>query len=162
MPPSSSPSLRRRWLAMPPLRPASRASSLVHSWAVPFWCAALPPLLAISRCLARSIDAKPRSSLATVDPPPVPSPGFPALACGQIARAGEPIKCNGSATNGREVFDPVGDSGLEPDEEIVRNVCPVRVLMCREPGTAEVDDRFQVHAAAQFENRTAHLADPRQ
>ena len=26
----------RRWLAMPPLRPASRASSLVHSCAVPF------------------------------------------------------------------------------------------------------------------------------
>src|ERR1051326_4210432 len=26
----------RRWLAIPPLRPASRASSLVHSWAVPF------------------------------------------------------------------------------------------------------------------------------
>src|SRR6187551_491665 len=50
---------------MPPLRPASRASSLVHSWAVPFWCAALPPLLAISRCLARSIEANPRSSFAT-------------------------------------------------------------------------------------------------
>jgi hypothetical protein len=26
----------RRWLAIPPLRPASRASSLVHSCAVPF------------------------------------------------------------------------------------------------------------------------------
>src|SRR3990170_7777292 len=51
---------------MPPLRPASRASSLVHSCAVPFWWAALPPLLAISRCLARSIDANPRSSLATL------------------------------------------------------------------------------------------------
>src|SRR5262249_31614024 len=36
-----------------------------HSWAVPFWCAALPPLLAMSRCLLRSIDANPRSSLAT-------------------------------------------------------------------------------------------------
>ena len=58
-------SRRRWWLAMPPLRPASRASSLVHSCAVPFWCAAFPPLLAISRCLARSIDANPRSSLAT-------------------------------------------------------------------------------------------------
>src|SRR6266511_3840678 len=56
----------RRWLAIPPLRPASRASSLVHSWAVPFWCAALPPLLAISRCFARSIEANPRSSLATL------------------------------------------------------------------------------------------------
>ena len=71
--PPSICSRRRRWLARPPLRPASRASSLVHSWAVPFWCAALPPLLAISRCLARSIDANPRSSLATVIPPPVPS-----------------------------------------------------------------------------------------
>src|SRR5262249_51820660 len=30
--------------------------------AVPFACAALPPLLAISRCLSRSIDAKPRES----------------------------------------------------------------------------------------------------
>jgi len=29
-------SRRRWWLAMPPLRPASRASSLVHSCAVPF------------------------------------------------------------------------------------------------------------------------------
>ena len=56
----------RLWLAIPPLRPASRASSLLHSWALPFWCAALPPLLAISRCFARSIDANPRSSLATV------------------------------------------------------------------------------------------------
>src|SRR4029453_16722539 len=53
---------------MPPLRPASRASSLVHSCAVPFWCAAFPPLLAISFCLTRSIDAKPRSSFATFDP----------------------------------------------------------------------------------------------
>src|SRR4051812_13433242 len=57
---------------MPPLRPASRASSLVHSWAVPFWCAAFPPLLAISRCLAGSIDANPRSSFATVFLLPVP------------------------------------------------------------------------------------------
>jgi hypothetical protein len=61
----SSPCCFRRWLAMPPLRPASRASSDVHSCAVPFWCAALPPLLAISRCLLRSIDANPRSSFAT-------------------------------------------------------------------------------------------------
>src|SRR5258708_16162562 len=64
-------SRRRWWLATPPLRPASRASSLVHSCAVPFWCAALPPLLAISRCLLRSIDAKPRSSLSTL-PSPMP------------------------------------------------------------------------------------------
>src|SRR5687768_17588097 len=62
-------SLRRRWLAIPPLRPASRASSLVHSWAVPFWWAALPPLLAISRCFTRSIEANPRSSLATLPSP---------------------------------------------------------------------------------------------
>src|SRR5713101_7219869 len=65
-------SRRRWWLAIPPFRPASRASSLVHSCAVPFWCAALPPLLAISRCFARSIDANPRSSFATVPPYPYP------------------------------------------------------------------------------------------
>src|SRR3954471_12477765 len=62
----SPPCCLRRWLAIPPFRPASRASSLVHSCAVPFWCAALPPLLAISRCLFRSIEANPRSSFATV------------------------------------------------------------------------------------------------
>ena len=33
----------------PPLRPAARASSLVNSWAVPFWWAAIPPFRAISR-----------------------------------------------------------------------------------------------------------------
>jgi len=63
-------SRRRWWLAIPPLRPASRASSLVHSWAVPFWWAALPPLLAMSRCFARSIDANPRSSFATLSSSP--------------------------------------------------------------------------------------------
>jgi hypothetical protein len=47
-------------LAAPPLRPAERASSLVHSWAVPCLCAARPPLLAISRCLWGSIEANPR------------------------------------------------------------------------------------------------------
>ena len=66
--PPSRCSRRRRWLARPPLRPASRASSLVHSCAVPFWWAAFPPLLAISFCLTRSMDAKPRSSLATSNP----------------------------------------------------------------------------------------------
>ncbi len=35
------------WLDEPPLRPATRASSLVHSWAVPCSWAARPPLLAI-------------------------------------------------------------------------------------------------------------------
>jgi hypothetical protein len=35
--------------ACPPLRPASRASSDVNSWAVPFSWAARPPSLAISR-----------------------------------------------------------------------------------------------------------------
>src|SRR6478609_11340938 len=51
---------RFRLTATPPLRPASRASLESNSWAVPFACAAFPPLLAISRCLLRSIDAKPR------------------------------------------------------------------------------------------------------
>src|ERR1051325_6560894 len=51
---------RSRLTASPPLRPATRASSDVNSWAVPLACAARPPLLAISRCLDGSIDAKPR------------------------------------------------------------------------------------------------------
>ena len=50
-------------LIWPPLRPADRASSEVHSCAVPFWWAARPPLLAISRCFSGDIDAKPRRSL---------------------------------------------------------------------------------------------------
>src|SRR5829696_1743489 len=51
----------RFWLTtIPPLRPASRASSGVNSCAVPFAWAALPPLLAISRCFSLSIDANPR------------------------------------------------------------------------------------------------------
>src|SRR4029077_1389337 len=50
-------------LTWPPLRPALRASSAVHSWAVPFSCAARPPLLAISRCFSADIDANPRRSL---------------------------------------------------------------------------------------------------
>src|SRR5450830_878676 len=40
--------------------PARRASSDVNSWAVPFSCAARPPSLAISRCWAGSMEAKPR------------------------------------------------------------------------------------------------------
>jgi hypothetical protein len=50
-------------LTCPPFRPAERASSAVHSWAVPFSCAARPPLLAISRCFSGDIDANPRRSL---------------------------------------------------------------------------------------------------
>src|SRR5918912_143098 len=91
-------SRRRWWLAMPPLRPASRASSLVHSCAVPFWWAALPPLLAISRCFKRSIEANPRSSLATLsschnhlrDPLPFAAPG-PHVPSGRLQR-----RCHGS------------------------------------------------------------------
>src|SRR4249919_1460075 len=50
-----------RWLrAWPPLRPASRASSESNSCATPCACAARPPSAAIARCLAGSIDAKPR------------------------------------------------------------------------------------------------------
>src|SRR5580698_5460702 len=51
---------RSRLTTSPPLRPAARASSAVNSWARPWACAAFPPLLAISRCLSRSIDANPR------------------------------------------------------------------------------------------------------
>jgi hypothetical protein len=53
-------------LFWPPLRPADRASSDVHSCAVPFWCAARPPLLAISRCFSGDMDANPRRSLRSV------------------------------------------------------------------------------------------------
>lgn len=67
-----------RWrLNIPPLRPASRASSFVHSWAVPFACAALPPLLAISRCFLGSIDANPR---CRVDTAPSSRPDQPLFA----------------------------------------------------------------------------------
>ena len=52
-------------LICPPLRPAARASSAVHSCAVPFSCAARPPLLAISRCFSGDIDANPRRSFLT-------------------------------------------------------------------------------------------------
>ena len=67
-------------LTWPPLRPAWRASSDVHSCAVPFWCAARPPLLAISRCFSGDIDAKPRRSLRspfTRVPPSAAKAGWP-------------------------------------------------------------------------------------
>src|SRR5689334_6539337 len=63
---------RLRLTATPPLRPASRASPESNSCAVPLAWAALPPLLAISRCLPRSIDAKPR--LLRVRPDPAADP----------------------------------------------------------------------------------------
>src|SRR5262245_24767562 len=62
---------RLRLTATPPLRPASRASPESNSWAVPFACAALPPLLAISRCLLRSIDANPRLLRVRAAPDPL-------------------------------------------------------------------------------------------
>src|SRR5688500_6972812 len=52
-------------LIWPPLRPAARASSAVHSCAVPFSCAARPPLLAISRCFSGDMEANSRRSLRT-------------------------------------------------------------------------------------------------
>jgi hypothetical protein len=58
-------------LLWPPFRPAARASSGVHSCAVPFSWAARPPLLAISRCFSRLIEANPRRSLRV--PSTVPS-----------------------------------------------------------------------------------------
>src|SRR5260221_8550239 len=45
---------------LPPLRPASRACSLVNLCPVPSFCARLPPLLATSRLSTGSIAAKPR------------------------------------------------------------------------------------------------------
>jgi len=60
-------------LTWPPFRPALRASSAVHSWAVPFSWAARPPLLAISRCFSGDIDANPRRSFL--------SPLFTATSC---------------------------------------------------------------------------------
>jgi hypothetical protein len=49
--------------ASPPFLPATRASSLVNSCAVPFWCAARPPFAAIARWAWGSIAAKPRGVL---------------------------------------------------------------------------------------------------
>lgn len=62
-------------LLCPPLRPAARASSGVHSCAVPFSWAARPPLLAISRCFSRLMEANPRRSLRA------PSTVTPSLIC---------------------------------------------------------------------------------
>lgn len=72
--------------ASPPLRPAMRASSLVNSCAVPFWCAARPPLAAIARCAWGSIAANPRGvflltaplSLLPLSRPPSLPRSFPA------------------------------------------------------------------------------------
>ncbi len=67
-------------LICPPFRPANRASSDVHSCAVPFRCAARPPLLAISRCFSGDIDANPRRSLRrTGCSPPIASAPLPAV-----------------------------------------------------------------------------------
>src|SRR5690242_4611862 len=82
---------------MPPLRPASRASAGLHSCAVPFWCAALPPLLAISRCFCRSIDAKPRSVIAMMC----------SVLAGRALSAYE-VGCNGGAAQ-KEQFQPGHD-----------------------------------------------------
>jgi hypothetical protein len=49
--------------ASPPFLPATLASSLVNSCAVPFWCAARPPLAAIARWACGSIAANPRGVL---------------------------------------------------------------------------------------------------
>src|SRR5450830_1324949 len=69
--------LRSRLTASPPFWPARRASSESNSWAVPFWWAAWPPLLAISRCWFWSMAAKPR--LAGVPVLLLPLPLFWAL-----------------------------------------------------------------------------------
>ena len=60
---------RSRLTTSPPFRPALRASSADHSCAVPFACAALPPLLAISRCRAGSIEANPLLLFPLIGPP---------------------------------------------------------------------------------------------
>jgi len=54
-------STRLRAIASTPFLPAWRASSTVHSCAVPFACTALPPLVASSCCRSLDIEAKPRS-----------------------------------------------------------------------------------------------------
>jgi hypothetical protein len=50
---------RLRLTAAPPFLPASRASPEVNWCAVPFSCAAFPPILAISRCFSGVMAAKP-------------------------------------------------------------------------------------------------------
>src|SRR5215813_2296635 len=75
---------RLRLTATPPLRPASRASLESNSCAVPFACAAFPPLLAISFCFSRSIEANPRLLRVRAAVPPAGlrplSPTFPPTA----------------------------------------------------------------------------------
>ena len=68
--------------ASPPFLPATRASSLVNSCAVPFWCAARPPFAAIARCACGSIAANPRGVLRMLlvlrdSPPPSLRPLIP-------------------------------------------------------------------------------------
>jgi hypothetical protein len=70
-----------RRLAAPPLRPAARASSLVHSWAVPCTCAARPPLLAISRCSLRPSKRTHVPSLFVPFPLQPSFPGFVQKKC---------------------------------------------------------------------------------
>src|SRR5215470_6151465 len=60
--------------ARPPLRPASRASTEFHSCPVPFWCDALPPWLAISRCCSGLIEANPLFEVFCREPFPRLSP----------------------------------------------------------------------------------------
>src|SRR5262245_59486608 len=69
---------RLRLTATPPLRPASRASLESNSCAVPFACAAFPPLLAISFCFSRSIEANPRLLRVRAAVPPA---GLRPLSC---------------------------------------------------------------------------------
>jgi hypothetical protein len=70
--------------AAPPLRPAMRASSEVNSCAVPFWCAAFPPLRAISRCFCGSIEENPRLP-GTINSFYLERPGFGPGAATQCA-----------------------------------------------------------------------------
>src|SRR5690242_8878991 len=55
----------------PPRRPASRASSVVHSWPVPALCAAFPPWLASSRWRFGSIEPNPRLPLNAISLTPL-------------------------------------------------------------------------------------------
>src|SRR5881628_41618 len=90
-------------LIWPPLRPAARASSGVHSWAVPFSWAARPPLLAISRCFSGDIDANPRRSLRS--PVFTTTPPCSKLAGPNPACAAQP---GGRACPGERILDARG------------------------------------------------------
>src|SRR5687767_10832428 len=74
---------RFRLTAIPPFRPAARASLESNSCAVPFACAARPPLLAISFCLPWSMDANPRALLRLLLLL-LPTPLAPALEIGEV------------------------------------------------------------------------------